>query len=189
MDAAVKDGNGLFVFDARNGRVTPLDNDARNYNRLAWNDEGTALAVLKGREEEVKGTLAAKERKLQESRNELSGKSSRLHSLQELEAQFAGYGQGVRNVFQATGFKERFRGVVADLVETGRPLIVPDTRAEGTEQRRNSRRRHIRHQLPARGRRRSPPRRRPGAEAPRSARRGPCPRSPATFPRRSARGK
>jgi dipeptidyl aminopeptidase/acylaminoacyl peptidase len=52
VDAAVKDGNGLFVFDARNGRVTPLDNDARNYSRLAWNDEGTALAVLKGSEVE-----------------------------------------------------------------------------------------------------------------------------------------
>jgi hypothetical protein len=52
VDAAVKDGNGLFVFDTRNGRVTPLDNDARNYNRLAWNDAGTALAVLKGKEVE-----------------------------------------------------------------------------------------------------------------------------------------
>ncbi|MGZ5497856.1 MAG: prolyl oligopeptidase family serine peptidase [Candidatus Aminicenantales bacterium] len=52
VDAAVKDGNGLFVFDARNGCVTPLDNDAKNYNRLAWNDEGTALAVLKGTEVE-----------------------------------------------------------------------------------------------------------------------------------------
>ena len=52
VDAAVKDGNGLFVFDARNGRVTPLDNDAKNYNRLAWNDEGTALAALKGTEVE-----------------------------------------------------------------------------------------------------------------------------------------
>ena len=52
VDAAVKDGNGLFVFDARTGRVTPLDNDARNYNRLAWNDKGTALAVLKGDEVE-----------------------------------------------------------------------------------------------------------------------------------------
>ena len=52
VDAAVKDGNGLFVFDARNGRVTPLDNDAKNYNRPAWNDEGTALAVLKGLEVE-----------------------------------------------------------------------------------------------------------------------------------------
>jgi dipeptidyl aminopeptidase/acylaminoacyl peptidase len=52
VDAAVKDGNGLFVFDTRNGRVTPLDNDARNYNRLAWNEAGTALAVLKGVEVE-----------------------------------------------------------------------------------------------------------------------------------------
>jgi hypothetical protein len=52
VDAAVKDGNGLFVFDARDGRVTPLDNDAKNYNRLAWNDEGTSLAVLKGAEVE-----------------------------------------------------------------------------------------------------------------------------------------
>jgi dipeptidyl aminopeptidase/acylaminoacyl peptidase len=52
VDAALKDGNGLFVFDARSGRVTPLDNDARIYSRLAWNDEGTALAVLKGIEVE-----------------------------------------------------------------------------------------------------------------------------------------
>jgi dipeptidyl aminopeptidase/acylaminoacyl peptidase len=52
VDAAVKDGNGLFVFDTRDGRVTPLDNDAKNYNRLAWNEEGTALAVLKGTEVE-----------------------------------------------------------------------------------------------------------------------------------------
>jgi dipeptidyl aminopeptidase/acylaminoacyl peptidase len=52
VDAAAKDGNGLFVFDADTGRVTPLDNDARNYNRLAWNEEGTALAVLKGIEVE-----------------------------------------------------------------------------------------------------------------------------------------
>ncbi|MCK7491055.1 MAG: hypothetical protein MZW92_04250 [Comamonadaceae bacterium] len=29
VDAAVKDGNGLFVFDTRNGRITPLDNDAQ----------------------------------------------------------------------------------------------------------------------------------------------------------------
>jgi dipeptidyl aminopeptidase/acylaminoacyl peptidase len=52
VDAAVKDGNGLFVFDVRTGRVTPLDNDARSYNRLAWNENGTALAVLKGNEVE-----------------------------------------------------------------------------------------------------------------------------------------
>jgi dipeptidyl aminopeptidase/acylaminoacyl peptidase len=54
VDAAVKDGNGLFVFDARTGRITPLDNDGKSYNRLVWNEDGTALAVLKGTEVEKK---------------------------------------------------------------------------------------------------------------------------------------
>jgi dipeptidyl aminopeptidase/acylaminoacyl peptidase len=48
VDAAVKDTNGLFVLDLRSGRLSPLDNDARRYNRLTWNESGTALAVLKG---------------------------------------------------------------------------------------------------------------------------------------------
>jgi len=48
VDAAVKDGNGLFILDLRNGRIHPLDNDAKNYNRLTWSEDGTALAVLKG---------------------------------------------------------------------------------------------------------------------------------------------
>ncbi len=77
------------------------------------------LSGLRSHEDELKTTLARLDRELQSRRDELSRAASRLHSLEELEAQFAGYGQGVRNVFQATGFKERFRGVVADLVETG----------------------------------------------------------------------
>jgi len=48
VDAAVKDGNGLFVVDSRNGRINALDTDAKNYNRLTWSEDGTALAVLKG---------------------------------------------------------------------------------------------------------------------------------------------
>ncbi len=48
VDAPIKDGNGLFVFDTATGRVTPLDNDAKSYSRLAWNEDGTAVAVLKG---------------------------------------------------------------------------------------------------------------------------------------------
>jgi dipeptidyl aminopeptidase/acylaminoacyl peptidase len=52
VEAAVKDGNGVFVFDTRNGRVTPLDNDAQIYSRLAWNEDGTAVAALKGSEVE-----------------------------------------------------------------------------------------------------------------------------------------
>ena len=48
VDAAVKDVNGLFVFDTASGRTTVFDNDAKSYNRLAWNDEGHAIAVLRG---------------------------------------------------------------------------------------------------------------------------------------------
>jgi dienelactone hydrolase len=48
VDAAVKDGNGLFVLDLQSGRIHALDNDAKVYNRLTWSDDGKALAVLKG---------------------------------------------------------------------------------------------------------------------------------------------
>ena len=48
VDATPRDGNGLFVLDLKDGRVNPLDNDARVYSRLTWNDGGTGLAVLKG---------------------------------------------------------------------------------------------------------------------------------------------
>jgi dipeptidyl aminopeptidase/acylaminoacyl peptidase len=48
VDAAVKDTNGLFVLDLKGGRVLPLENDAKSYNRMVWNEPGTALAVLKG---------------------------------------------------------------------------------------------------------------------------------------------
>jgi dipeptidyl aminopeptidase/acylaminoacyl peptidase len=50
VEATVRDGNGLFVIDLAGGRTHVLDNDAKNYARLTWNDEGTAVAVLKGRE-------------------------------------------------------------------------------------------------------------------------------------------
>ncbi|MBP6715635.1 MAG: hypothetical protein KA205_02135, partial [Acidobacteria bacterium] len=48
VDAATKDSNGLFLMELKANRIFPLDNDAKNYNRLTWNDDGTALAVLKG---------------------------------------------------------------------------------------------------------------------------------------------
>ena len=48
IDAAVKDGNGLFVIDLKTNRFNTLDNDAKIYSRLTWSDDGTALAVMKG---------------------------------------------------------------------------------------------------------------------------------------------
>ena len=54
VDAAMKDANGLSVLDIENGRIHGLDNDAKNYNRMTWNEDGTALAVLKGLEVEDK---------------------------------------------------------------------------------------------------------------------------------------
>ncbi len=52
VDAAMKDANGLFVLDLERGRMHALDNDAKNYNRLTWSKDGSALAVLKGLEVE-----------------------------------------------------------------------------------------------------------------------------------------
>ena len=46
--AAERDGNGLFVIDLATGSLRVLDNDARIYSQLAWNDAGTGIAVLKG---------------------------------------------------------------------------------------------------------------------------------------------
>ena len=76
------------------------------------------IPVLARREDELKARLADLERELAGRREELSRVSSRLHSLQELEAQFAGYGQGVRNLLLAERFSGRFGGVLADVVET-----------------------------------------------------------------------
>ena len=48
VDASVKDANGLFVLDLRNGRINTLDDDSRLYNRMTWSEDGAALAVIKG---------------------------------------------------------------------------------------------------------------------------------------------
>jgi chromosome segregation protein len=81
-------------------------------------ESAEAQSVLAARDDGLKKALAEIETKLQGKRDELSAKSSRLHSLQELEAQFAGYGRGLRSLLLADRFQGRFRGMVADVVET-----------------------------------------------------------------------
>ncbi|HKZ18002.1 MAG TPA: chromosome segregation protein SMC, partial [Geobacteraceae bacterium] len=75
------------------------------------------LNGLRAREAQLKERFGEVNKKLLEKREQLSKKGSRLHSLQELEAQFAGYGQGIRSLFLTDRFKGIFRGVLADFIE------------------------------------------------------------------------
>ena len=52
VDAATRDANGLYVLDLRTRTLRTLDDDTAGYSRLSWNEDGSALAVLKGREVE-----------------------------------------------------------------------------------------------------------------------------------------
>ena len=75
------------------------------------------LSIITGREAELKHAQDAAEKILQLRRDELSSAASRLTSLKELEAQFAGYGQGVRNLLLAEPFKNDTFTMLADALE------------------------------------------------------------------------
>ncbi len=48
VDAADKDGNGLYIINLETGTRRALDNGSRDYSRMKWDEEGSAVAVLKG---------------------------------------------------------------------------------------------------------------------------------------------
>ena len=75
------------------------------------------LTLAGSREAALKQAQEAGDKLLQLRRDEFSSASSRLASLQELEAQFAGYGQGVRNLLLADAFKESPFTMLADALE------------------------------------------------------------------------
>ncbi|HOP39409.1 MAG TPA: chromosome segregation protein SMC [Geobacteraceae bacterium] len=75
------------------------------------------LAELREHDVTLRQHLEEVERTFHAERDRLSKSSSRLHSLQELEAQFAGYGKGVRSLCLAEAFKGRVQGVIADILE------------------------------------------------------------------------
>ena len=50
VDAADRNGNGVYIIRLDTGARRPLDNGAADYSRLTWDEEGSALAVLKGTE-------------------------------------------------------------------------------------------------------------------------------------------
>ncbi|MHC4457415.1 MAG: S9 family peptidase [Planctomycetota bacterium] len=51
-DAADKTANGLYIMNLKSGLRTPLDQDEATYSQMTWDEEGTALAVLKGNKDE-----------------------------------------------------------------------------------------------------------------------------------------
>ncbi len=75
------------------------------------------LSALRLSEEDLKKKLPEVEKNWQARRDELNRSSSRLHSLRELEAQFAGFGQGVRTLMKDAGQRSSFSGVLADTVQ------------------------------------------------------------------------
>ncbi|MEI6209198.1 MAG: chromosome segregation protein SMC [Desulfuromonadales bacterium] len=76
------------------------------------------IGALRSHEDDLKKRLPEAERVWQIRRDELNRAISRLHSLKELEAQFAGFGQGVRTLMQDTVLRSRFSGVLADIIRT-----------------------------------------------------------------------
>lgn len=76
-----------------------------------------AISALRGREDDLKSRLPEVEKRWQAGRDQLNRSSSRLHSLKELEAQFAGFGQGVRSLMKDAAQRAHFSGVLADAIQ------------------------------------------------------------------------
>jgi chromosome segregation protein len=76
------------------------------------------LARLRNLEDDLIKRLPEQEKIWQARRDVMSRSASRLHSLKELEAQFAGYGQGVKTLMNSPQLSSGFKGLLADSVET-----------------------------------------------------------------------
>ena len=48
VDAAGDAGNGLYLLELASNRISPLDTDQATYSELTWNEDGDALAALRG---------------------------------------------------------------------------------------------------------------------------------------------
>ncbi|MBN1939387.1 MAG: prolyl oligopeptidase family serine peptidase [Candidatus Aminicenantes bacterium] len=51
IDAYGQSGNGILLRDMAAGAIVTLDSDKASYQRLAWNEAGTALTCLKGKDD------------------------------------------------------------------------------------------------------------------------------------------
>ncbi len=108
--------------DAR-GRVSELELLSRSLTTQKQ-ELVVHLDELRVRDDELRKRLEAVEQSFLAEKDLLNKNASRLHSLQELEAQFAGYGRGVRSLCLAEPFKGRLQGVVADILEVAEEYEV-----------------------------------------------------------------
>lgn len=51
VDAANKEGNGVYLMKLMSGRFVPMDTGKADYAQISWDKEGTALAFLRGKQE------------------------------------------------------------------------------------------------------------------------------------------
>lgn len=102
-------------------RAAGLDDEIGNTQREQETLK-VEISSLRTCEDELKIRLPELEKNWQLRRDELNRSSSRLHSLQELEASFAGYGQGVKNLMRSTELRSRFSGLLADTVTAPQEL-------------------------------------------------------------------
>jgi len=103
--------------NSKNSGLVATDLLQRNQKHHATTTE---LQLLIQHEQALKKQLPELEQRAQAKRDELSHNRSRLTSLQELEAQFAGYGQGVRLLMTESPLRNRLGGLLADT------LLVPE---------------------------------------------------------------
>lgn len=106
------------LFENSNTRATLADDLLKRQQE--HQHSSMQLALLVEQELILKTRLPELEQIAQVRRDALSQQRSRLTSLQELEAQFAGYGQGVRLLMTESPLKEQLNGLLADV------LLVPE---------------------------------------------------------------
>ncbi len=124
LDRSRREGIGLHEkLSSATGRVAELEAAHRSLTERKEELE-RELAELRRREADFRADLDGVEHVFHAERDRLNKQSSRLHSLQELEAQFAGYGRGVRSLCLAEPFKGRLGGVVADIIEVAEEYEV-----------------------------------------------------------------
>ncbi len=105
-------------------RSSGLEVDLTSQQRLR-EELKIRLEELREQEALLKRQFHDTEQELNRQRNLLSGRKSRLQSLRELENSLTGYGQGVKSLLRSERFAKRFKGVLADLVETGEAHETP----------------------------------------------------------------